>query len=127
TTLTGRTSKPFSYNSLLITVDSAKACGSFAKLYLVISYPLAFKFSVTAAIRINSGSTLGPQTPVEQHIAGSKISIFFIVISTPFIFYKSHINSCLYKCLIIYYSSRLFLSINFDGINQFVTFIDINI
>src|SRR5699024_11861977 len=97
TTLTGRTSKPFSYNSLLITVDSAKACGSFAKLYLVISYPLAFKFSVTAAIRINSGSTLGPQTPVEQHIAGSKNSNFFNVISTPLFFFKNSTKNLVLK------------------------------
>src|SRR5699024_12370752 len=102
-------SRSFSFNSYLITVDSAKACGSFAKLYLVISYPLAFKFFVTAAIRINSGSTLGPQTPVEQHIAGSKISIFFIVISTPFIFLKNSHK----KLLLKYFVYILFMSIVF--------------
>ena len=30
--------------------------------------------------RSNSGLTLGPQTPVEQHIAGSKKVIFFMII-----------------------------------------------
>src|SRR5690606_37113154 len=33
-------------------------------------------------MRVKFGSTTGPQTPVEQHMAGSKISIFFILNSS---------------------------------------------
>ena len=36
-------------------------------------------FRLLPAIRINSGLMFVPQKPVGQHIAGSKISIFFIL------------------------------------------------
>jgi hypothetical protein len=93
TSVMGSTSAPFSWSNCFTFSLWIKACGSLLRLWRFTSMPIFFKASMSVAIRSKFLSTLGPQTPVEQHMAGSKISISFIV--------------CFIICLILQYLSHL--------------------
>ncbi len=67
----GNTFTPSLFSAVFTTLLNINACGSEDKLCLSTTIPAFFKFSMTAATLISSGSIEGPHTPVEQHIAGN--------------------------------------------------------
>src|SRR5699024_10158815 len=95
TIVTGRTSTPSSTNILFIVLLSINAFGSLERLYLSTLTPFFSNLFKSVDTLKRFLSTDGPQTPVEQHIAGSNISIFFILYH-PFTLY-----SCLYSIILI--------------------------
>jgi hypothetical protein len=72
TSTSGNTSLPRAVSASLTTAVVAKAAGWDERLYRSTGMPCACNQARSAAKRGRSGSTLGPQTPVEQHMAGSK-------------------------------------------------------
>src|SRR5450759_3384183 len=80
----GRHSFPYCLRAVLTTSVAAKACGCCARLYRSTAILWLASQWRSDEKRARAGSTLGPHTPVEQHIGGSKTSTLFISIPSVF-------------------------------------------
>src|ERR1035437_2225464 len=80
----GRHSFPYCLRAVLTTSLAAKACGCWARLWRATAILWFASQWRSAANLTSAGSTLGPHTPVEQHIGGSKTSTLFMSIPSSF-------------------------------------------
>src|ERR1019366_2950374 len=80
----GRHSFPYCLRAVLTTSLAGKACGCWARLWRSAAILWFASQWRSAANRASAGSTLGPHTPVEQHIGGSKTSTLFIFTPSTF-------------------------------------------